>query len=70
MDEVLGLEEYLSKRVRRLACLASSDRAFAVSAEYLQEFCGIRVSAETLRRQCERHGQHMAAWQPQSSRVA
>lgn len=70
MDEVLGLEGYLSKRVRRLACLASSDRAFAVSAEYLQEFCGISVSAETLRLQCERQGQHMAAWQPQSSSVA
>lgn len=70
VDNLLGLESYLSKRLRRLACLASSDRAFAASAEYLHEFCGITVSAETLRLQCEQQGQQMAAWQPQSTNVA
>jgi hypothetical protein len=70
VDELLGLGSYLSKRVRRLACLASSDRAFAVAADYLHEFCGIAVSAETLRLQCEQQGQQMAAWQPRSVSVA
>jgi hypothetical protein len=69
-DAAVGLEGYLSPRLRRLACLAAADQAFARSAAYLQEFCGIHLSEETLRLACEQQGQRMAAWQPTSPAVA
>jgi hypothetical protein len=64
------LEGYLSTRLRRLACLAAGDHAFARAAQYLHSFCGIAVSAEKLRLECEQEGQRMAAWQPDSACVA
>ena len=69
-DQWLGCETFLSKRMRRLACLETSDSSFAKSAEKLHEYCGIDVSAEVLRKYCEQEGKQMAQWQPQSARVA
>ena len=66
---MLGLDGYLSKRLRRLACLLTSERAFVPAAECLQACCGVDVSAETLRQECERAGQHMAGWQAASPTV-
>jgi hypothetical protein len=68
-DDWLGLESYLSKRLRRLACLLTSERAFAPSAEVLAETCGAEAAAETLRVHCEREGQRMAGWQASSPTV-
>jgi hypothetical protein len=56
--------------MRRLACLETSDSSFAKSAEKLQAYCGVDVSAEVLRKYCEQEGKQMAAWQPQSETVA
>ena len=47
-DQWLGYENFLSKRMRRLACLETSDSSFAKSAEKLQASCGLEVSAEVL----------------------
>ncbi len=56
--------------MRRLACLETSDSSFAKAAEKLQEFCGLDVSAEVLRKYCEQEGKQMAQWQPQCQSVA
>src|SRR5437016_2142582 len=69
VDLWLGGESFLSKRLRRLACLLTSERGFARSAECLAEVCGVEVAAETLRVQCERERQRMADWQTTSSTV-
>ena len=69
-DTWLGCEAFLSKRMRRLSCLETSDSSFAKSSEKLQAYCGIEVSAEVLRKYCEQEGQQMAQWQPQSVAVA
>jgi hypothetical protein len=70
IDEALGLDGYLSRRLRRLACFAASDGSFAQAAESLRAYCRLEVSAETLRVHCEREGRRMAAWQPASAAVA
>jgi hypothetical protein len=69
-DQLLGCENFLSKRMRRLACLETSDSSFVKSAEKLHEYCGLDVSAEVLRKYCEREGQQMAQWQPHCETVA
>lgn len=59
---MLGLDGYLSPRVRRLACRLAADRSFAVAADRLFECCGVTVSGETLRRHCTAAGAAVAEW--------
>lgn len=61
-DQVLGIDGYLSPRVRRLACRLTGDHAFDVAAERFWELLKLRVDAETLRRHCEAEGAAMAEW--------
>jgi hypothetical protein len=56
--------------MRRLACLEVSDSSFEKSSQKLHAYCGLKVSAETLRKFCEQEGKKMAQWQPQSPAVA
>lgn len=61
-DQVLGVDGYLSPRIRRLACRLSGDHGFDVAADRLWEMLKVRVDGETLRRHCEAEGAAMAAW--------
>jgi hypothetical protein len=54
----------------RLACLETGDSSFAKAAEKLQEYCGLDVCAEVLRKYCEQAGKQMSQWQPHSATVA
>jgi hypothetical protein len=59
---MLGIDGYLSPRMRRLACRLTSDHAFEVAAERFWELLKVRVDGETLRRHCEAEGAAIAEW--------
>lgn len=61
-DDYLGLDGFLSVGVRRLACLSANGSSFAVSARHLEEYCGLKMDAETVRRHCEREARAMGVW--------
>lgn len=53
----------MSRQAERLACLAGASWSFDRAAVHLKEFCGLRLSDNTIRAVCQRHGTQMAAWQ-------
>jgi hypothetical protein len=61
-DAALGIDGYLSPRIRRLACRLTSDHAFEVAADRFWELLKVRVDGETLRRHCEVEGAAIAEW--------
>jgi len=61
-DDYLGLDSPLSAGVRRLACLSANGSSFAVSARHLEEYCGLDLSAEMVRRHCEKEAKAMGNW--------
>ncbi len=63
----MRLDGHLSRRLQRQVCRLAADRSFAKSREDLQQLLGVTLSAETLRTVSEKHGQQMAAWQPQDT---
>lgn len=69
VDDCLGLDGYLSRRLQRQVCRLTADRSFAKAEEDLAEAFGVRISAETLRQVSEEHGRRMARWQPQDRRT-
>lgn len=64
VDEAIGLNGYLSRRLQQLAARKAANGSFAAAREDLIAFLGVTVSAETLRKISEDHGQRMASWQP------
>jgi hypothetical protein len=69
-DELLGVRDYLTTRLRRLACLAGADKAFAPAAVHVKEFLGVVLSAEKLRLTCHAQAKEMIAWHGQTPAVA
>lgn len=61
-DDYLGLDGPLSAGVRRLACLSANGSSFAVSARHLEEYCGLDIHEEVLRRHCEKEAKKMGKW--------
>lgn len=61
-DDYLGLDGPLSAGVLRLACLSANGSSFAVSARHLQEYCGLDLTADMVRRHCEKEAKAMGAW--------
>lgn len=64
-DDWLGSQggnKGISLRLSRLACLATSTHSFAKASHHLRDFCGIEISAETLRKHCESEGRKMEGW--------
>jgi uncharacterized protein UPF0236 len=64
VDDAIGLDGYLSRRLQRQACRKAADGSFEKASEDLFEFLGVHVCAETLRKVSEEHGRRMASWQP------
>lgn len=64
VDEAIGLNGYLSRRLQKVATRKAADASFEKAREDLIEFLGVFVSAETLRKISEEHGRKMASWQP------
>ena len=61
-DDYLGLDSPLSPGVRRLACLSANGSSFAVSARHLEEYCGLDISVDMVRRHCEKEAKAMGIW--------
>ncbi len=53
-DERVGLDGFLSPGATRPACLAAASWSFAVASGRLDEFAGVRIDDETIRRHCHR----------------
>jgi hypothetical protein len=69
-DELLGVNDYLTTRLRRLACLAGADKAFEPAAAHVKEFLGVTLSAEKLRLTCHAQAKEMIGWHEQAKEVA
>jgi hypothetical protein len=69
-DELLGVNDYLTTRLQRLACLAGADKAFEPAALHVQEFLGVQLSVEKLRLTCHREAKKMMGWREECGEVA
>jgi hypothetical protein len=54
LDVRIGLEGFLSPRATRLACTAAASWSFDVASARLEEFAGVAIDDETIRRHCHR----------------
>src|SRR5262249_23217125 len=62
-DGWLGREGFLSRRARRLVCLAAASWSFDRASTLLEEFCGLRVSDTTIRAGAVATGGRVRHWQ-------
>ena len=53
-DDRVGLDGFLSPGATRLACLAAASWSFDVASDRLDEFAGVRIDDETIRRHVHR----------------
>jgi len=61
-DERIGLEDRYTVGLRRLAVRAGTTGSFTDAAESLEEYCGLKLSRDTIRELCRKEGPKMAAW--------
>jgi hypothetical protein len=61
-DERIGEASY-TVGARRLAVLAGTSWSFDKAAEHLEEFCGIKLSDNTIRDLCQKEAVPMGRWQ-------
>jgi hypothetical protein len=62
-DGRLGVDGRYSVDVQRLVSLAGASWSYDISAQRLEELCGIRISENTVREIAQAHGAAMNAWQ-------
>lgn len=62
LDALLGLQGFLSKQARRVACFIASNNSFQWTSGILEETCGWSVSDETLRHACYQEGKRLETW--------
>jgi hypothetical protein len=63
VDRWSGLErDSLTPRGRRLVVLAGTDHSFDQASDRLWEYCGIRISDQTVRRACDKAGEAAQAY--------
>lgn len=55
VDELIGLDSFLTVHAARMATLAGIDEPFRKARRVLEELCGWQVSAETIRQICHEH---------------
>lgn len=71
LDERLGVCGFPTAGAARLLCLAGTSWSFDSAAKYLQEFCGLSVSDNTIRKVCQHQAAQVEHWQqndPQATR--
>lgn len=68
-DAWAGLHGHLTPQAYRLAVLAGSSWSFDVASERLGQFCGIRLSDQTIRRVSNEAGQRAQAWLKKSEKA-
>jgi len=62
-DARLGVQGGQTRQARRLLCLAGTSWSFAGSSAHLREFCGLEVSAGTVRNVCHAEAAEVERWQ-------
>jgi hypothetical protein len=65
----LGVEGSLSGQAERLVALAAASWSFDRAAALLQEFCGLRVTDDTIRRHSLETGRRLREWQREAPEV-
>jgi hypothetical protein len=63
VDAILGLESGYSVGARRLIVFAGTSWSFGKAATYLEEFCGLKISENTIRKLCQEESPKMEQWQ-------
>src|SRR5580704_15590337 len=62
LDDLLGLDGFLSKQARRVACFVACNNSFAWTGDILHETCGWSISDELIRHVCYREGERIEQW--------
>jgi hypothetical protein len=62
LDDLLGLDGFLSKQARRLVCFIACNNSFAWTQQILREACGWSISDELIRHTCYREGGRIEQW--------
>jgi hypothetical protein len=68
-DEPLGLDGCYTVGLRRLAVRAGTTGSFTDAAESLEEYCGLKLSRDTIRELCRQEAPKMAAWHRETPEV-
>ena len=68
-DAPFGLESRYSLGLRRLAVFAAADKSYRKGSETLEEFCGFKLSYNTVRELCNEEAPKMDEWYQQSAEV-
>lgn len=63
LDERLGVRGFATAGATRLLCLAGTSWSFDSASTYLQEFCGLCVSDNTIRKVCQQQATQVEQWQ-------
>jgi hypothetical protein len=69
VDEWLGVEGSLSVQAERLVALAAASWSFDRAAALLEEFCGLQVTDDTIRRHSLETGRRLREWQREAPEV-
>ncbi len=64
---MLGLDGHYTRALQQHVSRLAADVSFAKAREHLMAMLPVTLSKEALRRECHRHGQRMAEWQPQET---
>jgi hypothetical protein len=64
-DDLLGSDGWMTPRAQKMACLAGINDPFRKADVLLEELCGWRVCAETIRRCCHQAAANTRAHRPQ-----
>lgn len=62
LDERLGVAGWTTEGADRLLCLAGASWSFDAGAKNLDEFCGLRVADNTIRKTCLRRAVEVERW--------
>jgi len=68
-DEPFGLESRYSLGLRRLAVFSAADESFQKGSEALEEYLGLRLCHNTIRKLCHEEAPKMEKWQQTSTAV-
>lgn len=63
MDQHLGLEGRLTRRVQKRLCHLAADVSFEKAREHLEDSWPVSLSTESIRGECHQHGEKMRQWQ-------
>ena len=67
VDAELGLNGHHTRVLQKHIIRLGADVAFSKAQEHLEALLRVKVSKESFRQECHRHGKRMAKWQPKDT---